>query len=112
MRFTQLLSVASLPLAALAAPRGQLPFSVQEPERFETLTHSELSHTVRVRTPIGLCDTDVHQKSGYLDTPENRHFFFWFFESRNDPVNDPVVLWLNGSFVCHAPAISSCSVGL
>ncbi|RDA91135.1 hypothetical protein CP533_0439 [Ophiocordyceps camponoti-saundersi (nom. inval.)] len=37
------------------------------------------------------------QHAGYLDDNENdKHLFFWFFESRNDPQNDPVVLWLNG----------------
>jgi carboxypeptidase C (cathepsin A) len=25
-----------------------------------------------------------------------RHLFFYYFESRNDPANDDVVLWLNG----------------
>lgn len=41
----------------------------------------------------------VNQSSGYLDF-ENNHFFYMFFESRNDPTNDPVILWLNGGPGC------------
>ncbi|KAK2601992.1 hypothetical protein QQS21_004418 [Conoideocrella luteorostrata] len=34
--------------------------------------------------------------SGTIDVTDERRLFFWFFDSRNDPENDPIVLWLNG----------------
>ncbi|GAO13871.1 uncharacterized protein UV8b_03895 [Ustilaginoidea virens] len=51
--------------------------------------------------PAKLRVDKVKQYSGYLDDEENdKHLFYWFFESRNDPKNDPVVLWLNGGPGC------------
>ena len=33
--------------------------------------------------------------TGYIDI-EAKHIFFYFFESRNDPAKDEVILWTNG----------------
>lgn len=60
-------------------------------------------YNLRVRTvdPSKLNVDNVKQFSGYLDDEANdKHLFYWFFESRNDPANDPVVLWLNGGPGC------------
>lgn len=45
-----------------------------------------------------LCETTpgVKSYSGYIDIANDKHLFFWFFESRNQPSSDPITLWLNG----------------
>lgn len=54
----------------------------------------------------GLCDPTVLSRSGYFDlegsadNDGSKHYYFWMFESKNDPVNDPVVLWLTGGPGC------------
>jgi hypothetical protein len=81
--------------------------------------HTDLSHPafpkhgVRITRVKGFCDTTVacvarcalissarltftaSVYTGYVDI-EARHLFFWFFESRRDPDEDDVMLWLNG----------------
>jgi carboxypeptidase C (cathepsin A) len=37
--------------------------------------------------------------TGYIDI-QARHLFFYFFESRNDPNNDDIILWTNGGPGC------------
>ncbi|CAK4086924.1 unnamed protein product [Aphanomyces euteiches] len=43
------------------------------------------------------CDV-TRQQFGYIKLPHkvNDNYFYWFFESRSDPANDPLVLWLTG----------------
>lgn len=36
------------------------------------------------------------QWTGTVDVTDTRRLFYWAFESRNDPANDPVIFWLNG----------------
>ncbi|KAI1933008.1 carboxypeptidase C [Ophidiomyces ophidiicola] len=63
---------------------------------------NDYSLRVKVVDPKKLgVDPNVKQYSGYLDdNGSGKHLFFWFFESRNDPKNDPVVIWLNGGPGC------------
>ncbi|KAJ3000216.1 hypothetical protein HDV02_000129 [Globomyces sp. JEL0801] len=56
------------------------------------------NYSLRIKSDVKLCDPNY---SGYLDfKDDDRHFYFWFFESRSKPETDPVVLWLNGGPGC------------
>lgn len=56
-------------------------------------------YQLRVRRSESLKMDPVVQYSGYIDNAD-KHYFFMFFESRNSPMRDPVVLWLNGGPGC------------
>lgn len=78
-------------VAASAAPFSILSNQTSSP-----------GYSLRVsqQDPKELNVDSVKQYTGYLDTQDKKHFFYWFFESRGDPTNDPVVLWLSGGPGC------------
>ncbi|KAH3901038.1 probable Putative serine carboxypeptidase YBR139W [Saccharomycodes ludwigii] len=67
---------------------------------FQSNTDTDYSIRIKKIDPSILGVDTVQQWSGYLDYKDTKHFFYWFFESRNDPKNDPVILWLNGGPGC------------
>ncbi|PLW15478.1 hypothetical protein PCASD_18973 [Puccinia coronata f. sp. avenae] len=82
-------------------PNLKIQATNQDGVHFERITMDEFpQYAIRVRSPETLCDPSVRQYSGYLDISETKHLFFWFFESRDRPESDPVVLWLNGGPGC------------
>lgn len=74
----------------------QLP---TEPTGVQTII-SPIGANITYKEPgkDGVCETTpgVNSYAGFINLGEDVHSFFWFFESRNDPANDPITLWLNG----------------
>ncbi|KAJ2797224.1 hypothetical protein H4R20_005259 [Coemansia guatemalensis] len=88
--------------AAVSPVRHATPSLVDSAkwERIESMAALP-NYQLRVKQPK-LCETNATQYSGYLDTDEDRHFFFWFFEARNSPKRKeaPLILWMNGGPGC------------
>ncbi|SCV69594.1 BQ2448_2614 [Microbotryum intermedium] len=56
-------------------------------------------HLLRIKQPK-LCSDKAMAYSGYVDIGNQKNLFFFYIESRSNPLKDPVVLWLNGGPGC------------
>ncbi|KAF9500185.1 alpha/beta-hydrolase [Pleurotus eryngii] len=58
------------------------------------------NHNVRIKK-TDFCDPTVNVYTGYLDVDAGaKHMFFYFFESRRNPAEDDVMMWINGGPGC------------
>ncbi|KAK2668727.1 Peptidase S10, serine carboxypeptidase [Fusarium oxysporum f. sp. vasinfectum] len=87
--------------ASLCAFASQIPLKDTDSPQASTFQVHQSSlfpeHTIRIREQVddSICDARVKQYTGWLDVG-NQHLFFWYFESKNAPKTDPLVLWLTG----------------
>ncbi|KAI5122141.1 hypothetical protein M0805_000788 [Coniferiporia weirii] len=75
--------------------------SLQATDSFTTLVHPRFpTHQVRIKKS-DFCDPAVNVYTGYLDVDYGaKHMFFYFFESRRNPDEDDVMMWINGGPGC------------
>ncbi|KAH8108845.1 serine carboxypeptidase [Phellopilus nigrolimitatus] len=74
---------------------GSLELTTVSSDHFTTFSHPAFpGRSARIKKS-NFCDGNVASYTGYIDVGA-KHLFFYFFESRNDPDNDDVLLWTNG----------------
>ena len=74
------------------------------PSSFIKLFHPRFpGHSIRIKK-AKFCDPTVNAYTGYLDVDQGaKHLFFYFFESRNEPEKDDVLLWVTMPIKCKCP---------
>ncbi|KAJ6031893.1 carboxypeptidase Y [Penicillium herquei] len=91
-----LLSLAGLIGLSYAGSQQVLSSGTTDSNGFSVFQHKHSDHSIRIRQQDeSLCAAGSAQYTGWLDIGP-KHFFFWYFESQNDPDNDPLTLWMTG----------------
>ncbi|KAM0207169.1 hypothetical protein ACHAQD_012175 [Fusarium lateritium] len=82
---------------------GMIPFQVP----LQSISNKHISEVKTNPPPYGaaftvreqdseLCDAGSRQWTGTVNITGDKSIFFWYFESRNSPTTDPIILWLSG----------------
>jgi len=102
MLFRAILYAAITSAVMLIPPSvGDITNGVGAAKEKSHLRSRSVAHSDRGRSdPQALKLDTVNQQSGYLDVPSGNSLFYWYFESRENPSEDPVLIWLNGGPGC------------
>jgi len=93
--FTYLLVVSQAATQTVLRPDSSGDQATGDGFHLFTSKHSP-QHSIRIRKQNdSICHAHSAQYTGWLDIGP-KHLFFWYFESQNDPKNDPLTLWMNG----------------
>ncbi|KAI8712240.1 hypothetical protein NCS52_01321700 [Fusarium sp. LHS14.1] len=81
--------IPALLLAAIGCP---VSAQVQKPM---SNVHQNVKFDVREQSP-DLCDAGSRYWTGTVNITSEKSMFFWYFQSRNKPDTDPLLLWMSG----------------
>ncbi|KAJ9131642.1 Carboxypeptidase [Pleurostoma richardsiae] len=95
------LALAMVGLAVAATTSNNEYTTIMNGITYNVFALNETSRILYVKNS-GVCETTpgVDQYSGYLEYATNQFMWFWFFESRSNPEEAPLGLWLNGGPGC------------
>ncbi|RGP73086.1 hypothetical protein FLONG3_6401 [Fusarium longipes] len=83
------------PAAALAVATAIGHVTCQEQKPLTDKSASKSSFTLSEQSSH-LCDAGSRQWTGTVNITADKSMFFWYFESRNKPETDPLLLWMSG----------------
>jgi len=77
-------------------PAPETSLSALSADKWTHFSHPAFpGYGARVKRVKEFCDPSAKAYSGYIDVGP-KHLFFYFFESRNDPATDDLLMWING----------------
>ncbi|KAJ3957998.1 hypothetical protein N0V92_005446 [Colletotrichum tropicale] len=90
------LALTGLTLIARLTAGVATQADIENPEFMTFSVPEHPNHAIRIKEQSDeICAAGSRQWTGWLDTG-GKHLFFWYFESLNDPENDPLSLWMTG----------------